>query len=340
MSPATAASRQRRAGARHHHQRAAADLRPGQGPRCRTRRIAAADRPRLVAAGGRPLHHEARPPVDPRQAAHLHARHDRLLRLAGSLSRSRRRFHGHRRHGHRRSSTGPANNPKFAFSSVPGAAGGRGLGAARLRSLDVQPLAIQIAQLAEAAAQFAGVGGKTSLLDTLRGKHRRRRSRHQDQPTAERAVSAGKYLNDRTYLTIEKGDKAGSGKAAIDLNIGRGVKLRGEATDERRGQGRHLLRARILSRWPAGLSTAPLALCAATAGAPCFAGGSIKADDARGMPNLRALPILRIRLSLFARTALQPKLHILSWVPHPFRFDNADGMRNGNRQKANNGSCL
>ena len=46
------------------------------------------------------------------------------------------------------------------------------------------------------------------------------------------AVTAGKYLNDRTYLSIEKGDKAGSGKATIDLKVGRGVKLRGQATDD------------------------------------------------------------------------------------------------------------
>ena len=51
------------------------------------------------------------------------------------------------------------------------------------------------------------------------------------------AVSAGKYLNDRTYLSIESGDKAGSGKASIDLDVGRGVKLRGEARDDGQAKG-------------------------------------------------------------------------------------------------------
>ncbi len=51
------------------------------------------------------------------------------------------------------------------------------------------------------------------------------------------AVSAGKYLNDRTYLSIQKGDKPGSGKARIDLDIGRGVKLRGEASDAGEAKG-------------------------------------------------------------------------------------------------------
>ena len=42
-------------------------------------------------------------------------------------------------------------------------------------------------------------------------------------------VSAGKYLNDRTYLELKQDPETGGGKAAINLDIGRGVKLRGEA---------------------------------------------------------------------------------------------------------------
>ena len=45
------------------------------------------------------------------------------------------------------------------------------------------------------------------------------------------SVSVGKYINDKTYLTIEKGAKSGSGKATINLDVGRGLKLRGEATE-------------------------------------------------------------------------------------------------------------
>ena len=51
------------------------------------------------------------------------------------------------------------------------------------------------------------------------------------------AVSAGKYLNDRTYVTIEKGEKAGSGKATINLDIGRGVKLKGSAAEDGEAKG-------------------------------------------------------------------------------------------------------
>ncbi|RVD45713.1 translocation/assembly module TamB, partial [Mesorhizobium sp. M4B.F.Ca.ET.019.03.1.1] len=133
--------------------------------------------------------------------------------------------------------SGEATNPKFTFSSVPALPEDEVL--AQLifgRSMsNLSPL--QIAQLAEAAAQLAGVGGSTSLLENLRSAIG---VDDLDVTTDEKggtAVSAGKYLNDRTYVTIQKGDKPGSGKAAIDLNVGRGVKLRGEATDAGEAKG-------------------------------------------------------------------------------------------------------
>ena len=134
--------------------------------------------------------------------------------------------------------TGPANNPKFSFSSVPLLPEDEVL--ARLvfgRSMSrLSP--IQIAQLADAAAQLAGVGGSSSLLDALRGKIGiDDLDVKTDEKTGDTAVSAGKYLNDRTYVTIEKGQKSGDGKATIDLNIGRGVKLRGEAGEDGKAKG-------------------------------------------------------------------------------------------------------
>ncbi|MDI6028032.1 translocation/assembly module TamB domain-containing protein [Corticibacterium sp. UT-5YL-CI-8] len=133
--------------------------------------------------------------------------------------------------------TGAANNPRFAFSSVPALPEDEVL--ARLifgRSMsNLSPL--QIAQLASAAAELAGVGGATSLLTTLRN---RLGVDDLDLRTTEgggTAVSVGKYLNDRTYLTLEKGDQPGSGRVGIDLRIGRGVKLRGEARDDGEAKG-------------------------------------------------------------------------------------------------------
>ena len=141
---------------------------------------------------------------------------------------------------------GEANNPKFTFSSVPALPEDEVL--ARLifgRSMsNLSPL--QIAQLADAAATMAGIGGTTSLLSSLRASLGVDDLDVRTNAQGGTSVAVGKYLNDRTYLTIEKGDQPGSGKATIDLNVGRGVKLRGQATDAGRGQGRHLLREGIL----------------------------------------------------------------------------------------------
>nr|WP_295462782.1 translocation/assembly module TamB domain-containing protein [Mesorhizobium sp.] len=134
--------------------------------------------------------------------------------------------------------TGEATNPKFSFSSSPSAPEdevlaqlvfGRAMGS-------LSP--VQIAQLAQAAAVLAGVGGSTSLLDNLQGKLGVDDiDVKTDDETGDTSVSVGKYLNDRTYLSIEKGSQPGSGKAAIDLNVGKGVKLRGEATDSGETKG-------------------------------------------------------------------------------------------------------
>ncbi|WP_315923972.1 translocation/assembly module TamB domain-containing protein [Mesorhizobium sp. SP-1A] len=132
---------------------------------------------------------------------------------------------------------GDATNPKFNFSSVPALPEDEVL--ARLifgRAMSsLSPL--QIAQLADAAATLAGAGGSSSLLNKLRNGLG---VDDLDVTTDEKggtSVSAGKYLNDRTYLSIQKGDKPGSGKARIDLDVGRGLKLRGEASDAGEAKG-------------------------------------------------------------------------------------------------------
>lgn len=134
--------------------------------------------------------------------------------------------------------TGEASNPKFSFSSSPSAPEDEVLAQLVFGRAMGSLSAVQIAQLAQAAAVLAGVGGSTSLLDNLQGKLGVDDiDVKTDDETGDTSVSVGKYLNDRTYLSIEKGSQPGSGKAAIDLNVGRGVKLRGEATDSGETKG-------------------------------------------------------------------------------------------------------
>ncbi len=132
--------------------------------------------------------------------------------------------------------SGPANNPRFDFSSMPALPQDEVL--ARLifgRSLNnLSPL--QIAQLADAAASLAG-GGTSSVLQSLRNQLGVDDLDIRTNEEGGTSVTVGKYLNDRTYFSLEKGDKAGSGKAKIDLDVGRGIKLRGEANDNGEAKG-------------------------------------------------------------------------------------------------------
>ncbi|RUX14868.1 translocation/assembly module TamB, partial [Mesorhizobium sp. M2A.F.Ca.ET.037.01.1.1] len=133
--------------------------------------------------------------------------------------------------------SGEATNPKFTFSSVPALPQDEILAQLIFGQSMSKLSPLQIAQLASAAAQLAGIGGSTSLLENLQSAIG---VDDLDVTTDEKggtAVSAGKYLNDRTYVTIQKGDKPGSGKVTIDLNVGRGVKLRGEANDAGEAKG-------------------------------------------------------------------------------------------------------
>jgi translocation and assembly module TamB len=125
--------------------------------------------------------------------------------------------------------TGQANDPRFTFTSVPTLPQDEVL--ARLifgRSLsNLSP--IQIAQLADAAAQLGGGRGSGSLFERMRRNLGVDDLDVRTDSNGGTSVGAGKYLNDRTYLSIQQGDRAGSTKATIDLNLGRGVKLRGSA---------------------------------------------------------------------------------------------------------------
>lgn len=127
--------------------------------------------------------------------------------------------------------TGPADAPNFRFTSSPELPEDEVL-AQLVFGRSISSLSpVQIAQLAEAAAQLTGAVNGGGVLEQLR------RATgvddidvRTDEETGDTSLGVGKYLNDRTYLGIESGSSAGSGKARIDLDIGKGIKLRGEAS--------------------------------------------------------------------------------------------------------------
>lgn len=127
--------------------------------------------------------------------------------------------------------TGPANDPSFNFSSTPALPQDEVL--ARLifnqGTTNLSPL--QIAQLAEAASQLAGVGGSTGLLDNLRAQLGVDDIDVRTTADGQTAVGVGKYVNDRTYFGVDS-----TGRASINLDIGKGLKARGAVTAQGGGE--------------------------------------------------------------------------------------------------------
>lgn len=131
---------------------------------------------------------------------------------------------------------GPANNPAVTFSSSPALPQDEILAQLIFNRSLSRLSALQVAQLASAVSQLAG-GGSNSLLDGLRNQLGVDDLDISTDATGGATVTAGKYLNDRTYLELQSGSEAGGGKAIINLDVGRGIKLRGEAGSDGAGGG-------------------------------------------------------------------------------------------------------
>ena len=127
--------------------------------------------------------------------------------------------------------TGPANDPSFTFSANPALPQDEVL--ARLifqqGTTDLSPL--QIAQLAEAAASLAGVGGSTGLLENLRSQIGVDDIDIKTTADGQTAVGVGKYINDNIYLGVDS-----TGRVSVDLKLGGGLKARGAVTTEGGGE--------------------------------------------------------------------------------------------------------
>lgn len=123
--------------------------------------------------------------------------------------------------------SGSANDPAFAFSSSPALPQDEVMAQLIFGQSMSKLSALQIARLADAASQLAG-GRSTSLFDSLRSNLGVDDLDISTDAEGRATVSAGRYINDRTYLELEQGGESGA-KAIINLDVGRGVKLRGEA---------------------------------------------------------------------------------------------------------------
>jgi translocation and assembly module TamB len=120
---------------------------------------------------------------------------------------------------------GPANSPTFSFTSSPALPQDEVLAQLIFGRSSSSLSAIQIAQLADAVATLAG-GQSNSLFNRLRQGLGVDDLDIGSDENGRTNVTAGKYLNKRTYLELQQG---ATSKAIINLDIGKGVKLKGEA---------------------------------------------------------------------------------------------------------------
>lgn len=129
--------------------------------------------------------------------------------------------------------TGNANDPAFAFTSSPALPQDEVMAQLIFGQSMSKLSALQIARLADAAGQLAG-GRSTSLFDSLRSNLGIDDLDISTDSKGQARVSAGKYLNEKTYLELEQSGSSGA-KAIINLDVGKGVKLRGSAGGDGEG---------------------------------------------------------------------------------------------------------
>jgi translocation and assembly module TamB len=124
--------------------------------------------------------------------------------------------------------SGPAADPKVTFSSSPALPQDEILAQLIFGRSASSLSAVQIAQLADAVAALAG-GQSSSLFDKLRQGLGVDDLDLGTDENGNTAVSVGKYINKRTYLQFQQGSDSSSTRAIINLDVGKGVKLKGSA---------------------------------------------------------------------------------------------------------------
>jgi translocation and assembly module TamB len=130
--------------------------------------------------------------------------------------------------------TGVATDPTIGFSSSPALPQDEVLAQLIFGQSMAKLSPVQIAQLADAASQLAG-GRSTSLFEGLRNQLGVDDLDITTDSKGQAQVGVGRYINKRTYLELQQGT-GNSSKAVINLDVGKGVKLRGGAGSDGSGE--------------------------------------------------------------------------------------------------------
>ncbi|MBW9114446.1 translocation/assembly module TamB domain-containing protein [Rhizobium cauense] len=131
--------------------------------------------------------------------------------------------------------TGLATDPSITFSSSPALPQDEVLAQLIFGQSLSRLSPVQIAQLADAVAQLAG-GRSGSLFQGLRNQLGVDDLDISTDAQGRTSVSVGRYLNDRTYFELQQTTGKGGAKAIINLDVGRGVKLRAGAGGDGEGE--------------------------------------------------------------------------------------------------------
>ncbi|MCM2293438.1 translocation/assembly module TamB [Allorhizobium sp. BGMRC 0089] len=121
---------------------------------------------------------------------------------------------------------GIATDPDISFSSSPALPQDEVLAQLIFGQSMSKLSPLQIAQLADAVSQLAG-GRSTSLFTSLRSAIGVDDLDISTDSKGGTSVGVGKYLNNKTYLEFQQSSEGS--KAIINLDVGKGVKLKGEA---------------------------------------------------------------------------------------------------------------
>ncbi len=131
--------------------------------------------------------------------------------------------------------TGLATDPSITFSSSPALPQDEVLAQLIFGQSMSRLSPVQIAQLADAVSQLAG-GRSGSLFQGLRNQLGVDDFDISTDAKGRTNVSVGRYLNDRTYFELQQTTGKGGAKAIINLDVGRGVKLRAGAGGDGAGE--------------------------------------------------------------------------------------------------------
>jgi len=124
--------------------------------------------------------------------------------------------------------TGPASEPKFRFSSSPALPEDEVVARLLFNKSLAKLSPIQLAQLASEVDKIGGLSSGPSTFDQVKGALG---VDILDVTTGDNnspEVSAGKYVNESTYVGVRQGSSAASSRVIIDHDLTKNLKARGE----------------------------------------------------------------------------------------------------------------